>query len=418
MTQDEKFRELITKYTEGTASAEEVAWLESVYPKWNESTKRVYSEDSLKDTDRVMWSNISERLEFEDLKVRQVNLWPRIIGVAAAVALIVLGVYFFNYRNKEILKQVQDDVVVNDIAPGKNTAIITLPDGTAIPLSDAQTGVVIGDNKLAYNDGSEVVQPSLPARGISPGGRESNTQMLTASTPRGGTYQVVLPDGTHVWLNADSKISFPVQFSGGIRKILLSGEAYFEVKKDKAHPFVVQTDKQEVTVLGTHFNISAYRDEAVVRTTLVEGSVSVARFSPIGGDGVARGGSKNSRNPLSPQGGSLPEGENRVILKPNQQSVLSGSNRIDVVPADVEKDLAWQRGDFVLKDEDFRSVMRNIGRWYDAEVVYGDGAPDDLRLLGVVSRSKNLSAVLRMMEATGKVRFRVEGRKVMVLGVK
>jgi transmembrane sensor len=398
-------QELIDKYLMGKATPEEKATLESWYLMRSENMKDMLPEPDYVELENEIWPVIDEQTLPGK---KQVKLWPRIIGVAAAVALIVLGVYFFNApRHPEFIS---GSPLANDIAPGKNTAIITLIDGTVIPLSDAQTGVVVGNDKLAYSDGSSVNgrHPELVSG--------SPHSLLTASTPRGGTYQVILPDGTHVWLNADSKISFPAQFSGGIRKILLSGEAYFEVAKDKAHPFVVQTDKQEVTVLGTHFNINSYNDEINVKTTLLEGSVSVTPLSAMGRDVARDREVKGKSSTLSGLHPSLPEGENRIILKPNQQSVLSGSNRIVVANVDVSEAVAWKEGNFVFRAQPLENIMRNVARWYDVEVVYADHAPKDVPLSGIVSRAKNISVVLERMEATGSVKFKVEGKKVIVLG--
>jgi transmembrane sensor len=335
------------------------------------------------------------------------TLWPRIVVAAAAVAAITLGVWLYyassiNGRHPEL---VSGFPLANDIAPGKNTATLTLASGKVINLSDAKSGIVVGDEKLAYNDGSLVQDSSGSHFSGSLKGDQKNTgpvrmpslgakALLTASTPRGGTYQVTLPDGTRVWLNADSKISFPSQFSGGIRKILLSGEAYFEVNKDKARPFIVVTDRQTVEVLGTHFNINAYRDENNTRTTLLEGSLRVNGKSTA-------------------QGPVLPLGEGNIILKPGQQSILSNTNQILVKVMNAGETVAWRNGKFVFRKDDMQSVMRQVSRWYDIEVVYLDDMSGKT-IWGTVNKYANISAVLDMIELTGGVSFRIEGRKVFV----
>jgi transmembrane sensor len=382
----------LEKIANGTASDEEI----TVYLKWYNSyaePEDIWAElnDEPEIFKKQLFSKIQDGIQDAEQPVKQIKLWPRIAVAAAAVAAITLSIWlYYTPRHPEFIS---GSPLANDIAPGKNTAIITLIDGTVIPLSDAQTGVVVNSSKLTYSDGTQVVQPSLP-KGISPGGRESNNQMLTASTPRGGTYQVILPDGTKVWLNADSKISFPVQFSGGIRKILLSGEGYFEVSKDKAHPFVVQTDKQEVIVLGTHFNINAYRDERDVRTTLLEGSVKVSTLSPRKGD-LSRG----------------ERIENR-ILKPNQQSILTGSNRIMVANVDVSEAVAWKNGKFRFDNTSLEEVMRQIARWYDVDVVYPNGIPGDT-FSGGINRDINASEALKILQIM-KVNFKIEGKTIVV----
>jgi transmembrane sensor len=382
---------LLDKYLTGECTPEEYRLLNQAYnleiPKAGaELTAEEY------ETSKKL---VLRRLQDQNPVIRplKVRLWPR-IAVAAAVALIVLGVYFFNApRHPEL---VSGSPLANDIAPGRNVATLTLGNGKVINLSDAKSGVVVGED-LKYSDGSLIQNSSGSHFSGSLKGDQKNTgpvrvpslganEMITAITPRGGTYQVVLPDGTKVWLNADSKISFPVQFSGGIRKILLSGEGYFEVAKNKRMPFVVQTDKQTVTVLGTHFNINAYRDESNTRTTLLEGSVRVSRD----------------------------DGAGDVMLKPNQQAVSTAGSQTKIIPADIEAAMAWKNGDFVFGGEDFKATMRKIARWYDVEIVYDAGLNENIELEGWISRSSKLSEVLRKIEAAGNIQFKIEGRRVLV----
>ncbi|TCC98566.1 FecR family protein [Pedobacter hiemivivus] len=293
---------------------------------------------------------------------RTVRLWPRIAMVAAAMTLIFVGVYFFKSVRHPEVKSV---VVRNDVAPGSNKATITLANGKTINLSGSKSGVVVDRSKIVYNDGS-LVQNSFGVQ--------------TISTPRAGTYQITLSDGTKVWLNAASSLTYAAGLNEkGERRVKLNGEAYFEVAKDKRHPFVVESRGQHVEVLGTHFNINAYDDEAVIKTTLLEGSVKI----------------------------------NDIILKPNEQSLLTG-NDIKVRQVDTENEIAWKNGEFIFKEDDLRATMRKIARWYDVEIIYDASAPAILAPGGWVSRSKNISAVLKIMEATGKVHFKLEGRRITV----
>jgi transmembrane sensor len=368
----EDIKQLIVKYNNGTASeaekAQVIAWYESI-----EGDQPVFAEgefDAI--TQEVHQSLIQYRLANHQF-VQQSKLWPRIIGVAAAAAALVFGIWFYNHGLSSSRNASGNDLAYqNDIAPGKNTATLTLPHGKTIKLSDAKTGVVVG-TELKYNDGTAVERgdPGLP----------QNDVMLSAATPRGGTYQFTLPDGTHVWLNAASKISFPSQFSGATRKILLSGEAYFEVTKNKTKPFIVQSKGQRVEVLGTHFNINAYPDESNIRTTLLEGSVRI---------------------------------EGKLILKPGEQSNISSDRIVSVKQIDPNTAIDWKNGDFVFQNDDFKTIMRKVSRWYDVEIIYDKTAPAELPLGGLVSRSKNISSILKIMEATGDVHFKVEGRRITV----
>jgi ferric-dicitrate binding protein FerR (iron transport regulator) len=339
----------------------------------------------------ILYARIELSIE-ERVPVRK--LWHQVarrragIWAAAAIATIVVGAYFFNFsKNPNSSSQTEMAAGTNDVAPGRNTAVLTLPDGKAIDLSDSKTGVVIDASSLKYNDGEKLSISSET-------GQLSGSKAMRIATPRGGTYQVILSDGSKVWLNAASSIKFPASFRGlKQRSIELEGEAYFEIHKNKMQPFVVTTRSQRVKVLGTHFNISSYADERNVETTLLEGAVQVC--------------ATDQRKAT----------EEQVILKPGQQSVVSGFNRIDVKNVDVADIVAWKEGKFVFVRENVRSIMNKISRWYDVDVVY-NGDVRNKALGGSVSRFKNVSEVLEMLSATKAVQFRIEGRRVVVMPYK
>lgn len=396
MAAGSEFSLLFRKYVDGVASHEERLAFLSLADQEEmqaELAQLVDAELRLRNTAYILdeeeqqeiLNNIYSAARAKPVKIRKmVSLWPRIGVAAAAVAAIVFGVWFFN-GERGVLKQVQDDVTYkNDIAPGKNTATLTLANGKTIMLSDAKNGVIVGANNLTYNDGSKITarHPELVS-----GPPHS---LIAATTPRGGTYQVILSDGTKVWLNADSKLEFPSQFNGKERKILLDGEAYFEVTKDKEHPFIVESRGQLVEVLGTHFNINAYEDEAAVKTTLLEGSVRVA----IGG-----------RHPDLRQ--------DDVVLKPNQQAQVSEKGIKVMDNADIEDITAWKNGYFKF-GENLESIMAKVSRWYDVEVIYEIRPDPNFVFNGEISRNKNLSQILDMLEYTGNVHFKIEGRKIVV----
>lgn len=326
------------------------------------------------------------------------KLWLRIAVAASIVMALGAGLYF--YEVNDSATGIGSEFVSGDLSgikPGKNSATLTLSDGQIVQLSDVQTGVVVETSGLKYNDGSHI-RSHKGGSGIPPVGVQA---FLTATTPHGGQYQVTLPDGTRVWLNAASILKFPARFTGNSRKVELIGEGYFEVAKitmkklkdeDKTvrMPFVVISKGQQVEVLGTHFNISAYEDEASIKTTLLEGAVRVKKtFS----EAATR---------------------EEVVLKPGQQSVLAGHEGMLVKQVDVNAAVAWKNGDFEFKGDNLQSAMKKIARWYNVEVVYEDSAPKDLELVGWVSRKKELSAVLKMIASTKKVHFIVEGRRVFV----
>jgi ferric-dicitrate binding protein FerR (iron transport regulator) len=404
-------------------------------------------------------ANVKSRINVREVMVHQpVKLWPRFLrkspesssgqakmvglAVAAAAAAITLGTWLYVSeiasvpRNDTEMNSAQAGM--NDIAPGKNGATITLADGKVIQLSDAKSGVVVNDNGIAYDDKSEIA--SIP-RNDGRGGEKST--MLTANTARGQTYQFTLPDGTRAWLNADSKISFRSQFSGKTRKIILSGEAYFEVAKDKSHPFIVESAGQIVEVLGTHFNINSYADEGSIKTTLLEGSVRVSSLltstarAELGSVSL-RGRTEASRGNLPGRGPSTTQSQNNneigfsseasrareglgtsrrasrndVVLRPSEQASLKG-DALTVKEIDPSEAVAWKNGEFIFNDEPLESIMRKLARWYDIDVIYKDIDPKAL-FYGSMSRYDNISKVLSKLELTGGIHFKIEGRKIIV----
>jgi len=306
------------------------------------------------------------------LKIR----WATRIAAAASIIIAVAaGLWLYNART--INPQSRTLSQSNDIAPGKNTATLTFSSGKTIQLSDKKKGIFINASYLKYNDGSAVgsaASPEIAAMGVAEG------SPITATTPKGGTYQVVLPDGTEVWLNADSKLIFPSKFTGNNRVVTLTGEAYFEVAKNKSKPFIVNTGDSRIEVLGTHFNIMAYKDEADNLVTLLEGAVKV-----------------NS-------------GTSKILLKPGQQAEVSRKNPSSMVlnnEIDVEQVVAWKNGYFMFANEPVESIMRKISRWYNVDIVYQDNLQDKA-LWGTVSRFKNVSEVLKRLELTGVVHFKID----------
>lgn len=308
--------------------------------------------------------------------VRKIKLWPRIVAVAAVVA-IVFGIWF--YTAHPVFNHNADITSKNDIAPGKVGATLTLANGRQIRLSNVgngklarEAGVTItksGDGQLVYEIKESLAEPD---------------KINTLSTAKGETYKVRLPDGSLVYLNAASSLTYSATLNQhGVRRVKLEGEGYFEISKDKAHPFVVESRGQEVEVLGTHFNVNAYADEPMIATTLLEGSVKVSA-----------------------------ENKNQII-KPGEQAVNNG-NSIQVSKADIENIIDWKAGDFSMNRANFKTVMRKIARWYDVEVIYDPLFPEDIESGGWISRNNKLSAVLKLIESSGQVHFKVEGKKIYV----
>lgn len=366
MQQEDKGKVLLQKYLDGEANAEEQAMVESWQLDFSLLEKRPLDDKAaLNDL-----AEIKKELNSISGAAGTIRLW---VSVAAAAAVVVLcaglWLYYSSYKQESNLRK---DLYANNIGPGKNSATLTLASGEVLELNGAKNGIVVDAAGLRYKDGTLLGTKVLT----------SGSEAITAATPKGGTYQVSLPDGTRVWLNSASEIRFPSRFNGQKRRVELTGEAYFEVAK-MTKPFVVATDRQEVKVLGTHFNINSYKDEMVTTTTLLEGAVQVS---------------------------SLPG--NMVNLRPGQQSVLSGS-ALRVSPADTDMAIAWKEGYFRFKNESVSAIMRKLSRWYDVEIVYR-GRPGKEAFGGKISRSKTLAEVLEMLQSTKKIHFKIEERRIIV----
>jgi len=311
-------------------------------------------------------------------EARAMKLWPRIAVAAAAVAAIAFGIWFFTARYPEADSGTSH--YATEIAPGKQGATLTLANGKKIRLSDARNG------QLADEDGVTITKTADGQLNyVVMGDRaEGDDQMNTLSTARGETYMVTLPDQSKVWLNAFSSITYAARMNErGLRKVQLAGEAYFQVAKDKQHPFIVESKGQQVEVLGTHFNISAYPEDRQITTTLEEGRVKVTAASQS------------------------------EVLRPNQQAVLSGKD-LQVKDVDAEYALAWKNGYFLFNDESLESVMAKVARWYNVDVEFLDESVKSRAFIGTVSRFEKISEVFHMLEKTNVAVFRLDGRKVII----
>jgi ferric-dicitrate binding protein FerR (iron transport regulator) len=380
----EDIRKLIKKYNRGEASEAEALQVVQWYERIEGAAPELAGEEG-----RLFKDQIYEYLERyrsgERPGVKGISfLWSYV--AAAAMVLLVTGVGLWLFSgNREVAVINNNNIAyTHDIDPGKNKATLTLADGRTIRLSDAKTRVVIGASGLRYKDGTKVVvEGGQNGRGTQMD--ESLMQILTAATPRGGQYQVTLPDGTQVWLNAASSLKFPSTFSKSLtRTVELVGEAYFEVYKDKSHPFIVKTAAQELEVFGTHFNVNSYADEPATKTSLLEGSVGIR----------------------SSGGGPV------MLLKPGQQAVRAEKD-VKLIEGRAADAVDWKNGEFIFNDEPLESIMRKVARWYDVEIIY-HGADRTETFGGSISRFEKVSKVLENLQLTGGIQFRIEGRKVIV----
>lgn len=369
------YEQLLDRYKAGLCTDEEVAFVESWYLTYEDG--KLSDQLSLSDRESDL-NDIRDRLDLNYPK-KQVRLWPGLVAAAAIFMVMGTGLYFY-------LNPGDQTTYTNDIVALNNkTATLTLANGEKILLSEAKTG------KLADESG---IQISKTKEGqLLYEIKESSTAKVndwnTLSTAKGEHYAISLPDGTKVWLNNVSSLKYPTSFTAlKSRRVELTGEAYFEVAKDKAHPFIVKTAQQTVEVLGTHFNINGYVDENKTTTTLLEGSVKVSSL-----DGL------QSR-----------------LIKPGEE-VLNADHQLQVMPANLKESIAWKEGYFRFSNENLESIMRQVSRWYDVDVVYAGNRNElaQLTFWGIVSRDKNISEVLKMIERAEKVKFKIAGRTITVM---
>lgn len=315
---------------------------------------------------------------------RKISIWRR-LAVAASIALLLsAGGWFWLTRtpSDDIVKTEQKPSESGDFLPGGNKALLTLDDGSTIILDSTYNGIVAhqgGATVLKRNNG-QLAYDVLP---------EGSKKVLynTLSTPRGGQYQLVLPDGSKVWLNSGSSIRYPTNFTGKERRIDLSGEAYFEVAKNAAMPFKVNVSgKTEVAVLGTHFNINAYTDEPSINTTLLEGSVRVTALETL----------------------------NTRLIAPGEQAQSKANGQIDLNKSvNIDQVMAWKNGVFNFDDADLPMVLRQLSRWYDIDIVY-EGPVPQREFGGKMQRDLNLSQILRILEKNN-VHYKTEKQKLIIM---
>ncbi|OQP42787.1 iron dicitrate transport regulator FecR [Niastella yeongjuensis] len=313
-------------------------------------------------------------------------------AAASIILALGLGVYLLATKTNKTLPPA-NVVQAAEIAPGKNGAVLTLADGSRVVLDSLGNGVVATQNgaQVVLKGGALAYDASNTASG--------EVTYNTMSTPKGRQFQVTLPDGTKVWLNAASSLRYPTAFTGEARKVTVTGEAYFEVAHNRQKPFIVTIPPQpgglggaEVTVLGTHFNINAYENENAIHTTLLQGSVRVAKGRRQRAEGK----------------------EESVVLKPGQQTILSQTSQLSQpIPVQTAEVIAWKNGLFNFEGASLGEIMRQLERWYDIEVSYQKGIPD-VEFEGKMTRDVPLGDLLTMLERSD-IHFKVEGRKLIVL---
>lgn len=298
------------------------------------------------------------------------KLWITAASVAASLLLICSALYLV-LKIQEAPRD-QRETIQREILAGTNRATLVLENGKSYDLRQDANGITISDNTISYTDGTKITTAN-------------KLQVATLVVPRKGQYLTVLPDGTKVWLNAESSLKYPTAFTGVDRIVELQGEGYFKVAHNSKHPFIVKTGDQNLKVLGTEFNLSSYINDHSTVTTLIEGSVQLESKS----------------------------GKAKEILKPNQQASLTESN-YTVIVVDAEATSSWRDGEFRFKSTSLADAIRQLQRWYDFEVDYTQ-IPKNLKINASISRDKKLSSVLEVLSDIGNVKLKIEGRRLMVI---
>ncbi|WP_433902738.1 FecR family protein [Sphingobacterium puteale] len=364
---------LARKLQENTITKEELEEFEAWYDGFD-NVLEITSGESREDMLQRIYDQIAQ-----EANIRPADKVSKVWFMAAACLLFVFsfGGYFFYHSDlldKASFSQHES------VVPGGNKAILTLANGQKVKLDE------VGDGQLAVEGNNNIIKSSdgqlRYEADFDDGKRIKSVGINELSTPLGGQYHLILADGSKVWLNSGSSIKFPTSFNPKERKVEVVGEAYFEVSHHPKWPFIVISREQIVQVLGTHFNVSAYEDEDRMRTTLLDGSVKVSTVK----------GSK--------------------MLKPGQEAVVNGEN-LSVTNADTEEAIAWKEGYFRFNNENIVPVMRKLARWYNVEVTF-QGKITQEAFNGKISRSKNLDQALKMLEKTGVIHFKTEGRRVIV----
>lgn len=379
---NEEAQDLLNRYAGNNCTPEEKALVERWYLKESAGQTLPDTQADFSLEKEEIWTGTLQKAGLTQDKYRSgYKVWM----ASAAALLIFMSVGFYFFR----LKQSQPVAISKkiDVIPGGNKAILTLADGSEIILDQVANGRLAKQGNITINKASEG-QLVYDASESNINNDNARITYNTISTPRGGQYHVILPDGSKVWLNSASSINFPTAFNGNERNVTITGEAYFEVVTNTSKPFNVKANGTTVKVLGTHFNVMAYTDETLVKTTLLEGSVKVS------------------------------SGKISNMIKPGEQAQITDEN-IKIINANLDEAIAWKKGYFYFKDTDIKTVMRQISRWYDVDVQYKGNVPETV-FSGKMHKNVNASKVLEILSYF-KVNFRIEeplissGKKTIVI---
>lgn len=379
---EQDLQELLEKYTSGKASAEEIELLDEWYDSVQGDDSNL-SDPFVKQVLNEMHNGLNAHIyrTLSNDKVRPLYTYLRWAAAAVLICSLFTVFYFSRQPENRVVKNAAQHPV-GDFAPGGNQAILTLANGSKVILDNKNNGDLAQEGGTVVSKKEDGLISYQPAKS----GLVTAITYNTVTTPRGGQYQIILPDGSKVWLNAASSLKFPTVFSGKNRYVELQGEAYFEVTKNKNLPFIVKSTDQLIEVLGTHFDINNYPEEPQAKTTLLEGRVKAG------------------------------SGKGAVYLDPGQQAVVSKADspgNIKVLKdIDTEESIAWKNGNFQFENASIETVMRQMSRWYNVDIEYSGKIPGD-HFSGSFSRNMNISQAFKLLEFSG-ANFKIEGRKIII----
>ena len=389
---EDRIRFLLKLYVDSLATPQEIeelfGLLKTAEP--DDHLKKIFVQSIIRVEPEIIlskesWAKIWNNIRAKALRPERKKISPYALSanVAAAALVIIVGISgFFSWDKKKLNLPVKVSRTVhkNNISPGGNKAILTLADGSSIVLDTAQNGYVTNQSN------TKIIKLNTGLLSYKNEKKDVGKIMYnTITTPRGGQYQLELADGTGVWLNSASSLTFPTAFQGKERSVELKGEGYFEVARNVSMPFHVRINNIDVKDLGTHFNIMGYSDEENIKTTLLEGKVNVTSNNVT----------KN--------------------LLPGKQAVLNKmTNHFEINEANIAQVVAWKNGEFRFKDTGIKELMRQVGRWYDLDVEYRTTATGQY-FTASLPRMQNVSALLQTLELTGTVHFKIENKTIIVL---
>lgn len=387
-TNKSKIDQLLQKYKEGNCSLEEIEWLQHAL-----STTDIGDQDAIdqaivtsllqpsaagkmsESRQKIVLGNIKKQIQQgtqERDKPKFSIGWPY-WAAAACLLLFIFTIIFWQQQTSPVQADINlvrmQDTTGDVVNPGGNSATLRLANGTLLELDKQASGIVMGES-ITYENGKSIAAAALDKQAMA---ADPSKLVLELATPLGGIYQITLPDGTKVWLNAGSSLKYPMSFAKNERRVRLEGEAFFEVTKDSARPFKVLSKGQEIEVLGTAFNVNAYPDNTTIKTTLVKGKVKL---------------SNNNRY------------SEAIYLLPGQQSTNTNNGKIQLANVDTAPFTAWKEGLFYFDETPLSDALQQIGRWYNVEVKYKGEVPQT-HFYGRIKRSKPLREVLDVLEEGG-----------------